>query len=146
MDDASPAARPPIELKVEYKRLNSFFADYTRNISRGWTFIKTTRPLPVGTEFIFRLLVPRLERPLAIHGEVQRIAQPGDAPAPPGDGGPADGPGMAIRFVYRLGDSRTEIASAVDALMVDSLGKRLHGLLMERGARRASAEPLGHHR
>jgi hypothetical protein len=27
--------RRPIELKVEYKRLNTFFADYTKNISRG---------------------------------------------------------------------------------------------------------------
>ena len=41
-------ARSPIELKVEYKRLNTFFADYTKNISRGGTFIKTARPLPVG--------------------------------------------------------------------------------------------------
>ena len=27
--------RAPIELKVDYKKLNSFFADYTRNISKG---------------------------------------------------------------------------------------------------------------
>src|SRR5690348_1888069 len=32
--------RVPIELKVEYKKLNSFFADYTKNISKGGTFIK----------------------------------------------------------------------------------------------------------
>ena len=31
--------RHAIELKVEYKRLNSFFADYTKNISKGGTFI-----------------------------------------------------------------------------------------------------------
>jgi type IV pilus assembly protein PilZ len=41
--------RAPIELKVEYKRINSFFADYTRNISKGGTFIKTTKPLAIGT-------------------------------------------------------------------------------------------------
>ncbi len=33
--------REPIELQVSYKRLNTFFADYTRNISRGGTFIGT---------------------------------------------------------------------------------------------------------
>ena len=65
--------RSPIELKVEYKRLNTFFADYTKNISRGGTFIKTSRPLPVGTEFLFKLVVPGREVPLTIHGEVQRI-------------------------------------------------------------------------
>ncbi len=29
------APRAPIELKVDYKKLNSFFADYTKNISQG---------------------------------------------------------------------------------------------------------------
>ena len=41
--------RAPIELKVEYKRLNSFFADYTRNISRDGMFIKTLKPLVTPT-------------------------------------------------------------------------------------------------
>ncbi len=66
-------ARRPIELKVEYKRLNTFFADYIKNISRGGTFIKTSRPLPVGTEFLFKLFVPGREVPFTIHGEVHRI-------------------------------------------------------------------------
>ena len=43
------------------------------NISRGGTFIKTSRPLPVGTEFLFKLFVPGRLEPLTIHGEVQRI-------------------------------------------------------------------------
>ena len=71
--DRRAEARRPIELKVEYKRLNTFFADYTKNISRGGTFIKTSRPLPVGTEFLFKLFVPGRADPLTIHGEVQRI-------------------------------------------------------------------------
>ena len=44
-DDRRLAYRAPIELKVEYKRLNTFFADYTRNISRGGTFIGTDKPV-----------------------------------------------------------------------------------------------------
>src|SRR5512144_2935283 len=51
-------ARAPIELKVDYKKLNSFFADYTKNISKGGTFIKTRKTLPVGTRFLFRLAIP----------------------------------------------------------------------------------------
>ena len=39
-------ARAPIELEVDYKKLNSFFADYTKNISKGGTFIKTRKALP----------------------------------------------------------------------------------------------------
>jgi len=54
-DDRRGDSRAPIELKVEYKRLNSFFADYTKNISRGGSFIGTEKPLPVGTEFVFAL-------------------------------------------------------------------------------------------
>ncbi len=112
--------RRPIELKVEYKRLNTFFADYTKNISRGGTFIKTGRPLPVGTEFLFKLFVPGRTEPLTIHGEVQRII----------DGAAGEDPGMAIRFVYREGDPQQEIARVVEGLMTDSLGPRLYAKLM----------------
>jgi type IV pilus assembly protein PilZ len=62
--------RAPIELKVDYKKLNSFFADYTKNISKGGTFIKTKKPLPVGTRFLFKLTVPRREPAFELLGEV----------------------------------------------------------------------------
>lgn len=136
MDDAGQAAerrtevRQPIELKVEYKRLNSFFADYTKNISRGGTFIRTNRPLPVGTEFLFKLFVPNLETPLSIHGEVQRVVTEEEAEPEGGD------PGMAIRFVYREGDDQGTIARTVEKLMVDSLGQRLYSRLMEQARER----------
>ena len=124
-------SRRPIELKVEYKRLNTFFADYTKNISRGGTFIKTSRPLPVGTEFLFKLFVPGRSEPLTIHGEVQRIVSNTDVD---GDGTPDEG--MAIRFVYREGDPQAEIARIVEGLMTDSLGPRLYAKLMEQAQKR----------
>jgi type IV pilus assembly protein PilZ len=123
--------RRPIELKVEYKRLNTFFADYTKNISRGGTFIKTARPLPVGTEFIFKLFIPGRAEPLTIHGEVQRIVSGEDVD---GDGDPDQG--MAIRFVYRMGDPQAEIARAVEGIMTESLGPRLYAKLMEHSQKR----------
>lgn len=133
MDDASDAGdrrgdvRAPIELKVEYKRVNAFFADYTKNISRGGTFIKTSRPLPIGTEFLFKLYVPQLERALEIHGEVQWIVNDADVTS-----GQAEEAGMGIRFVYREGASRDEVQRTVERLMVDSLGQRLYTRLMDR--------------
>ena len=136
MDDAGQAVerrnevRQPIELKVEYKRLNSFFADYTKNISRGGTFIRTNRPLPVGTEFLFKLFVPNLETPLSIHGEVQRVVTEDEAISESAE------PGMAIRFVYREGDDQGTIARTVEKLMVDSLGQRLYTRLMEQARER----------
>jgi type IV pilus assembly protein PilZ len=119
-------ARRPIELKVEYKRLNTFFADYTKNISRGGTFIKTSRPLPVGTEFLFKLFVPGREQPLTIHGEVQRIIE----------GTQTEDPGMAIKFVYREGDPQAEIARVVENMMTESLGPRLYAKLMDHARKR----------
>jgi type IV pilus assembly protein PilZ len=127
-DERRADARRPIELKVEYKRLNTFFADYTKNISRGGTFIKTSRPLPVGTEFLFKLFVPGNPAPLTIHGEVQRIID-----ATPGDDAE---PGMAIRFVYREGDPQAEIARIVEGLMTESLGPRLYAKLMDHATKR----------
>ena len=119
-------ARRPIELKVEYKRLNTFFADYTKNISRGGTFIKTSRPLPIGTEFLFKLFVPGRDEPLTIHGEVQRII----------DGSSDEEAGMAIRFVYREGDPQVEIARIVEGLMTESFGPRLSAKLMDQAQKR----------
>ena len=132
-DDDSPPERraedrQPIELKVEYKRLNTFFADYNKNISRGGTFIKTSRPLPIGTEFLFKLFVPGRDEPLTIHGEVQRII----------DVGTDEEPGMAIRFVYRQGDAQAEIARAVEGMMSNSLGPRLYAKLMDHAHKRKS--------
>ena len=130
-DERRNDARRPIELKVEYKRLNTFFADYTKNISRGGTFIKTARPLPVGTEFLFKLFIPGRAEPLTIHGEVQRIVSGEDIDQ---DGTPDEG--MAIKFVYRQGDQQAEIARTVEGIMTESLGPRLYSKLMDHSQKR----------
>ena len=65
--------RASINLKVEYQRLNAFFADYTTNISKGGTFISTNEPLDVGTEFAFKLDVPGVEEVLSLKGIVRWV-------------------------------------------------------------------------
>jgi len=112
--------RAPIELQVDYKKLNSFFADYTKNISKGGTFIKTKKPLQAGTRFLFRLVVPGRAEAFELSGEVVHA-----------DGDGADA-GMGIRFVWSEDAQRREFESAVEALMTASLGpalvkKLLHG-------------------
>ncbi|MBX7191513.1 MAG: TIGR02266 family protein [Sandaracinaceae bacterium] len=107
-----------IELTVEYKRLNAFFADYTKNIGRGGTFIRTDKPLPIGTDFVFRLVVPTLAEPLRLHGRVQWIVGPGQA----SDEQP---PGMGIGFVYSNEAERSRIATVVEGLMSEQLGRPL---------------------
>jgi type IV pilus assembly protein PilZ len=132
MDDASQperrrAPRAPIRLKVEYRRLNGFFADYTRNLSAGGTFIHTDRPLPVGTVFEFQLFVPHLDEPLDVRGEVSWIVEVAQAAG-------EQEAGMGIRF---LDEGSDLLDRTVERLMVESLGPTLSSkLLADRGKRR----------
>lgn len=123
------AFRQSIELKVEYKRLNSFFADYTRNISRGGTFIRTTKPLKIGTEFVFKLVVPKLAEPLALRGKVQWIVNEQQAT-------PEQEAGMGIGFVFQNEAERQKIEAIVEDLMVESLGPVIYEKLMGRAPRK----------
>jgi type IV pilus assembly protein PilZ len=120
--------RVPIELKVEYKRLNTFFADYTKNISKGGTFIKTAKALDIGTEFIFSLTVPGLSDPLRLRGRVMWVIREGEDPPPQAEA-PYE-PGMGIRFIYDTDDQRRTVLGQVERLMVDSLGPLLYSKLM----------------
>jgi type IV pilus assembly protein PilZ len=117
--------RAPIELKVEYRRLNTFFADYTRNISRGGTFIKTQKPLDIGTEFLFKLVIPTLDNPIVLRGKVQWIVSVEKAI-------PDEPAGMGIKFLYENDGQMREIENRVERLMIDSLGKHLYRKLVGR--------------
>lgn len=122
-DERRIELRAPIELKVEYKRLNSFFADYTRNISRGGTFIRTDRPLDIGTDFVFKLGIPTLTEPLVLTGKVQWIITAEQA-------GAEQEPGMGIGFVFASEAERQRVEGAVERLMIESLGPVLHRKLL----------------
>jgi type IV pilus assembly protein PilZ len=112
--------RAPIELKVDYKKLNSFFADYTKNISKGGTFIKTKKPLPIGTQFLFKLTVPQRTEPFELLGEVVWSQTDGEEP------------GMGIRFIYSNDGQRSEFEGVVEQLMSSSLGPELTGKLLNK--------------
>jgi type IV pilus assembly protein PilZ len=113
--------RAPIELKVDYKKLNSFFADYTRNISNGGTFIKTRKTLPIGTRFLFRLTVPGRALPFELNGEVVHATASGDEP------------GMGIRFVWAHDSERAAFERVVEGLMSESLGQLVSQRLLKKG-------------
>ena len=132
-EDRRREARAPIELKVEYKRLNTFFYDYTKNISKGGTFIKTERPLDIGTIFLFKLMVPSREEPIALRGEVRWVIKEG-APRPP-DVAADHEPGMGIRFVYNDDEQRRLLEQMVEKMMVDSLGPLIYSRLVKKGHR-----------
>src|SRR5262245_58339801 len=123
-DDRRHGERVPIELRVEYRRLNTFFADYTKNISRGGSFIGTEKPLPVGTEFVFALCVPGLAAPIRLRGKVIWVTSVVDATR-------ANPAGMGIEFQYDEGERR-EKEAAIEKLMTSSLGEHLTAKLLGR--------------
>jgi type IV pilus assembly protein PilZ len=127
-DDRRETPRVPIQLKVEYKKLNTFFADYTKNICKGGTFIRTKKPLDVGTVFVFQLGVPKLKEPLEIRGVVKWVKREGE-PSPP-EVAPDHEPGMGIRFIYDTPEERERLEGAVEKMMIDSLGQLLYSKLM----------------
>ncbi len=121
--ESRQSQRAPIELKVDYKKLNSFFADYTKNISKGGTFIKTKKPLPIGTRFLFKLTVPHRDHPFELLGEVVWSKADGDEP------------GMGIRFIYSDDTQRRDFEGIVERLMSDSLGTDLTSKLLNKSVK-----------
>ncbi len=122
--------RGPISLRVDYKRLNSFFADYTKNISRGGTFIQTDRPLELGTEFLFELGVPVTDPSLGdgrlrLSGVVKWVVRASEAR----EGRPA---GMGIRFLFPDPAEEDKLTAFVAKLMRQALGPHIADRLMTR--------------
>ena len=120
--------RHAIELKVEYKRLNTFFADYTKNISKGGTFIRTDKPLEIGTEFVFALVIPHLPQAMRLRGRVVWTTSLDVATAE----SPA---GMGIRFKYANEEERASTEGVVESLMRAELGQHLSDKLLGRKPR-----------
>ena len=125
--DHRTSYRAPIRLRVDYERMNTFFADYTKNISKGGTFIKTARPLSEGTRFVFSMSVPALDEPVQLSGEVAWILSAEEAAKI------NDEPGMGIRFVFEKEGDRERFEELVERMMVESLGKDVTNRLLRGG-------------
>ncbi len=107
--------------------MNAFFADYTKNISKGGTFIKTERPLPVGTEFVFKLAVPKRPAPFELKGMVIWTNDPEHSQHPE-----EPSLGMGIRFVFEQPSLKDDFEGRVEELMIESLGPTLYKKLLGR--------------
>lgn len=114
--------------------MNTFFADYTRNISKGGTFIKTEKPLAKGTEFVFALTIRNLSDPLRLRGRVQWVVATDQAT-------PEQPAGMGIEFVYSSDDERRTTETIVEKMMVDELGENLASRLLGRSEKTSEAPP-----
>ena len=117
--------RAAISLRVDYKRINTFFADYTKNISKGGTFIRTTKPLDVGTEFVFVLSVPSHNKQLELKGEVMWVVTEEKAT-------PDNPAGMGIKFKFIDDGERDLVDGFVEKLMDEALGSHISQKLLRR--------------
>ena len=115
-EDRRVAPRAPIELRVEYKRLNPFFADYTKNISHGGTFIGTDRPLDIGTDFVFDS-ASHFAEPLVLKGKVQWIVPPHQA---------TEAAARAWASASWSELERERMEATVERLMIESCGPMLY--------------------
>jgi type IV pilus assembly protein PilZ len=109
------SSRHSITLRVDYKRMNTFFADYAKNISRGGTFIRTSKPLQIGTEFVFVLSIPGQAEQLQLQGEVMWTVEESEAA-----GERPAGMGIAFRFADEA--EKKELEGLVERLMSEKLG------------------------
>ena len=121
------SGRAALELPVEYDRLNALLSDYTQNIGRGGTFIRTDRALEVGTVLSFTIRAPGLGEPIVLRGVVRWVIDAGQA-------GPDRPSGMGIAFVYNSEAHRKAIEERLDQLMAEVLGSAAFEKLMGKPA------------
>lgn len=114
-------------MTVKYERLNALLSDYTQNISQGGTFIRTDRPLQVGTVLSFTIQAPRLEDGIVLQGVVRWVVEVGQSRS----SRPA---GMGIAFVYNSPDEKQAVETQLDRLMAQALGPTAFEKLMGRPA------------
>src|SRR3982750_849934 len=124
--DQRLSRRAPLRLRIDYERMNAFFADYTKNISKGGTFIKTTRPEQVGTRCQFSLSLPARAEPLMLEGEVAWRLSVEQAH----EGGAE--PGMGVRFVFADDAARRRFERSVEQMLEESLGPLIARRLLRR--------------
>ena len=125
------SGRAIVQLPIEYERLNALLSDYTHNISRGGTFIRTDRPLGAGTVLSFTIRAPQLGDPIVLRGEVRWVVEPAQARA--------DRPaGMGIQFQFDSPEHQAAVEDRLDRLMVDALGPAAFEKLMGKPAPKGS--------
>ena len=127
------SGRAPLELTVEYERLNALLSDYTHNISQGGTFIRTDRPLQVGTVLSFTIQAPGLEEGIVLRGVVRWVVEVAQSRSD-------RAAGMGIAFLYDSPDEKEAVEVRLDRLMAQALGPAAFEKLMGRPAPSAPAE------
>ena len=112
-DDLDPSSlnrrrsnRFEVTWQVDCETEDTFLYAYITNISEMGIFVKTEKPLAVGTELVLRFAPPAAEETFVLRGIVQWI----NPVRPLGEN---LNPGMGIRFQSLTPDDRERIVEAV---------------------------------
>mgnify|MGYP001327099566 CR=1 FL=1 len=88
--------RVMVRVLVDYESSDTYFYDYSNNLSEGGIYIETDRIQSVGSKITLRFTLPGIDRVFEATGHVTWAYQPKS-----GDGGPPTdvlGKGMGIQF------------------------------------------------
>jgi uncharacterized protein (TIGR02266 family) len=85
-----------VRVLVDFESDNTYFYDYSNNLSEGGIFVETDKLLPVGTSLTLRFTLPSVDRVFQAIGRVAWLYDP-----KAGDEGPPRqvlGRGMGVEF------------------------------------------------
>ena len=116
MDSFEERRRNPrvmVRVLVDFESTETYFYDYSNNLSEGGIYIETDRPLPMGSPLTLRFTLPNIDRVFQADGKVAWVYQP-----VPGDAGPPAqvlGRGMGIQFLRLDDDDKNLIQQYIDS-------------------------------
>jgi type IV pilus assembly protein PilZ len=128
-DNRRSETRYPAAIKVRYPRRNSFFFEFTRNISRGGMFIATQDPMEVGERFVFEMEIPGEEEMFPLVGEVRWCVRPQDIQGVKKEIEDLD-VGMGVAFVFEDDDNRKRFTDKVMSMLYEAFGTEIAHELM----------------
>ncbi len=101
--------RAPINIRIDYQTVDAFFSEFASNINQGGLYIKTSKPLPPGTQINIQFLLPNNTRPIQVVGEVVWVNEKTTK---------GINPGMGIKFGELDADAKAQINELVRSLRV----------------------------
>jgi type IV pilus assembly protein PilZ len=97
MDDKRQHPRVPVAFKVAYRSKGDLQKDLVTDLSPGGLFVRTSKPLPIGTEVDLEVSLDDADVPMHVRGKVIWLRQ-------------RHGPeGMGIQFTGVMGPVLAEL-------------------------------------
>jgi len=111
MGNKNVSERFPQPLKIKYPTVDNFLVDYTENIRRGGSFVRTEKPMIPGTRLSLELEVAGVPVFINLRGRVAWVNDP------EGEWSRHDlPPGMGVLFIFPDEPSRLLLDNLVDRL------------------------------